>query len=72
MRHRRRKLLGYKGANHDFPAQSTADRFFDQEQFEACRELGYEIADGFILHDMQNGGMLRQSTRTRRYLHAAE
>lgn len=68
----RLKLLGYKGANHDFPDQSTADQFFDEEQFEAYRELGYEIADGFVLHDMQNGGMLGQSIRTRRYLQAAE
>ncbi len=68
----RLKLLGYKGANHDFPDQSTADQFFDEEQFEAYRELGYGIADGFILHDMQNGGILGQSIRTRRYPQAAE
>ena len=53
----RLKLLGYKGANRDFPDQSTADQFFDEEQFEAYRELGYVIADSFIRHDMQNGGM---------------
>jgi hypothetical protein len=40
----RLKLLGYKGANRNFPDQSTADQFFDEEQFEAYRELGYEIA----------------------------
>jgi hypothetical protein len=28
----------------DFPDQSTGDQFFDEEQFEAYRELGYEIA----------------------------
>lgn len=39
-------LMGYKGANEDFPDQSTADQFFDEEQFEAYRELGYVIADG--------------------------
>ncbi len=37
----RLKLLGYKGANPDFPDQSTADQFFDEEQFEAYREFGY-------------------------------
>ena len=68
----RLKLLGYKGANRDFPDQSTADQFFDEEQFEAYRELGYGIADSFILHDMQNGGILGQSIRTRRYPQAAE
>jgi hypothetical protein len=32
---------GYKDANPSFPDQSTADQFFDPEQFEAYRELGY-------------------------------
>ena len=41
-------LKGYKGANPDFPDQSTADQFFDEEQFEAYRELGYEIARKMI------------------------
>ena len=41
-------LRGYKGANADFPDQSTADQFFDNEQFEAYRELGYEIASTMI------------------------
>ncbi len=40
----RLRLLGYKGANPDFPDQPTADQFFDEEQFEAYRELGYFIA----------------------------
>jgi hypothetical protein len=68
----RLKLLGYKGANRDFPDQSTTDQFFDEEQFEAYRELGYVIADSFIRHDMQNGGILGQSIRTRFHAHAAE
>lgn len=38
------KAKGYKGANPDFPDQSTGDQFFDDEQFEAYRELGYSIA----------------------------
>ena len=62
----RLKLLGYKGANRDFPDQSTADQFFDEEQFEAYRELGYVIADSFIRHDMQNGGMLGSRVRNPR------
>ena len=41
-------LKGYKGANPDFPDQSIADQFFDEEQFEAYRELGYEIARRMI------------------------
>ena len=41
-------LKGYKGANPDFPDQSTTDQFFDEEQFDAYRELGYEIADRMV------------------------
>lgn len=46
--------LGYKGANPDFPDQSTIDQFFDEEQFEAYRELGYCIASGMI-RDIKTG-----------------
>ena len=42
------RLKGYKGAHPDFPDQSTVDQFFDEEQFEAYRELGYEIAKRMI------------------------
>jgi hypothetical protein len=42
------RLKGYKGAHPDFPDQSTTDQFFDEEQFEAYRELGYEIANRMI------------------------
>ena len=45
-------LRGYKGANRNFPDQSTADQFFDEEQFEAYRELGYEIA-GTVVDDLR-------------------
>jgi hypothetical protein len=41
-------LLGYRGANPTFPDQTTADQFFDEEQFEAYRELGYRIADAMM------------------------
>jgi hypothetical protein len=39
---------GYKGANPDFPNQTTADQFFDDEQFEAYREVGYRVAEEMI------------------------
>jgi hypothetical protein len=42
------KVKGYKGANPDFPHESTVDQFFDPEQFEAYRELGYRAARGMI------------------------
>ena len=41
-------VRGYKAANRNFPDQSTADQFFDEEQFEAYRELGFEIADRMV------------------------
>jgi len=41
-------LLGYRGANPAFPDQSTADQFFDEEQFDAYRELGYRIAAAML------------------------
>ena len=42
------KVLGYKGKHPDFPDQTTADQFFDEEQFEAYRELGYVIGSEMI------------------------
>jgi hypothetical protein len=36
-------IYGYKGANESFPDQTTADQFFDEAQFEAYRELGYQL-----------------------------
>ncbi len=55
------RLKGYKGANPDFPDQSTADQFFDEEQFEAYRELGYEIAKKMINDPRINlQGLLRK------------
>jgi hypothetical protein len=42
------ELRGYKGKNPAFPDQSTGDQFFDEDQFEAYRELGYRIAEAMI------------------------
>ena len=39
------EVRGYKGAHPDFPDQTTADQFFDEEQFEAYRELGHCIGE---------------------------
>ncbi len=36
-------IYGYKNANPAFPDQSTTDQFFDEKQFEAYRELGYQV-----------------------------
>ena len=42
------KAKGYRGAHADFPNQSTADQFFDEEQFEAYREVGYRICTQMV------------------------
>ena len=36
-------IYGFKLQNPTFPDQSTADQFFDEKQFEAYRELGYQL-----------------------------
>jgi hypothetical protein len=36
-------IYGYKSANPTFPDESTSDQFFDETQFEAYRELGYQL-----------------------------
>ncbi len=38
------RIRGYKGAHPDFPDETTADQFFDEDQFDAYRLLGSEIA----------------------------
>jgi len=41
-------LLEYARAHPTFPHETTADQFFNEAQFEAYRELGYQIMkDGF-------------------------
>ncbi|UCE88250.1 MAG: patatin-like phospholipase family protein [Pseudomonadota bacterium] len=37
-------LYSYRERHPEFPDQSTADQFFDEKQFEAYRELGYQTA----------------------------
>mgnify|MGYP000022801064 CR=1 FL=1 len=36
-------IYGYQRQNPSFPHQSTTDQFFDESQFEAYRELGFQI-----------------------------
>jgi hypothetical protein len=38
------RTRGYKGANPSFPDETTVDQFFDEDQFDAYRLLGDEIA----------------------------
>ena len=41
-------IHGYKRANPSFPDQSTVDQFFDEVQFEAYRELGWQIGQDML------------------------
>lgn len=36
-------LYGYRQAHPAFPDESTNDQFFDEKQFEAYRELGFQL-----------------------------
>jgi len=37
-------IYGYRKGHKEFPDQSTNDQFFDEKQFEAYRELGFQTA----------------------------
>ncbi len=45
----------YRLANPDFPHQTTLDQFFDEEQFEAYRQLGVHVMDGLFSRALMNG-----------------
>ena len=45
----------YRINNPDFPHQTTLDQFFDQEQFEAYRELGVHAAEGLFRPALMSG-----------------
>ncbi len=38
-------IRAYESVQSDFPDQTTADQFFDKEQFEAYRRLGFTISE---------------------------
>lgn len=41
-------VYGYDRRHPDFPDETTSDQFFDEFQFEAYRELGYQIGKGVL------------------------
>lgn len=48
-------LYGYRRTNPAFPDQPTTDQFFDERQFDAYRELGYQTAWQMLQHaDVQS------------------
>ena len=46
---------GYKARNPDFPNQSTMDQFFEPDQFEAYRDLGFACVEA-MLRDLKIDG----------------
>ncbi|UTW12161.1 patatin-like phospholipase family protein [Marinobacterium rhizophilum] len=44
-------LYAYKLANPSYPNQPTVDQFFDERQFEAYRELGYQLTRQMIANE---------------------
>ncbi len=45
-------LLGYQRKNPDFPDETTADQFFNEDQFESYRKLGEWIGEKFYLENL--------------------
>ena len=45
----------YRYTHGDFPHQSTLDQFFDQEQFEAYRQLGVHVAESLFAPALVGG-----------------
>jgi predicted acylesterase/phospholipase RssA len=43
-------LYGYKQTHSEFPDEPTSDQFFDEKQFEAYRELGYQTVWQMMSH----------------------
>jgi predicted acylesterase/phospholipase RssA len=61
-------LHGYRRTHPSFPNQSTGDQFFNEKQFEAYRELGYQTA-WLMLQDLRaaahGGGQTLRSDAAR-------
>lgn len=47
----------YRNLHLEFPHESTADQFFDEEQFEAYRQLGVHVAEGLFSRTLMNGNV---------------
>ena len=41
-------IKNYRAFNPDFPHQTTLDQFFEEDQFEAYRQLGVHVAEGLF------------------------
>src|SRR5439155_24487665 len=45
----------FRAMHTDFPHQTTLDQFFDEEQFEAYRQLGVHVAEGLFSRALLRG-----------------
>lgn len=59
-------LYGYRKEHPEFPDEPTGDQFFDEKQFEAYRELGFQLAWSMI-DDVSNdlNEIVRATARAR-------
>ena len=55
--------MGYKKANATFPDETTADQFFDEAQFEAYRELGYQLGHRMVHEELLKERALERRSR---------
>ncbi|HSR35637.1 MAG TPA: patatin-like phospholipase family protein [Desulfurivibrionaceae bacterium] len=53
-------LYGYKKEHPAFPDESTGDQFFDEKQFEAYRELGFQAAWTMMLDVVHNNEVAKR------------
>lgn len=63
---------GYLAANPAFPHQSTVDQFFDQDQFDAYRYLGYDTALQVINSLQLKSSMLNADKLWETYVNLSE
>lgn len=54
----------YQGANPQFPHQTTMDQFFDEEQFEAYRQLGAHVGSGLFAPCLTSGNTEPKSVKS--------
>ncbi|MBI2313732.1 MAG: hypothetical protein HYU77_14625 [Betaproteobacteria bacterium] len=58
-------IYGYRRAHSSFPDETTQDQFFDEAQFEAYRELGFQVGRRAIPIEDRLRGEIRYQTRDR-------
>ena len=54
----------YQAVNPEFPHQTTMDQFFDEEQFEAYRQLGAHVGNGLFARCLTGGNTAPRSVKS--------